>query len=73
MPPIDPSVSKPLESWRLFFPAAAALAVTGLGAWGAQLAGVPLGLSPADHGAFMLWGAGDGGTGLPPHGLCQAE
>jgi uncharacterized protein involved in response to NO len=56
MPLIDPSVTKPLESWRLFFPAAAALAVAGLGAWGAQLAGFPLGLSPADHGAFMLWG-----------------
>ena len=51
MPP-----AKPLESWRLFFPAAAALAVAGLGAWGAQLAGAPLGLSPGDHGAFMLWG-----------------
>jgi uncharacterized protein involved in response to NO len=49
-------VTAPLESWRLFFPAAAALGVAGLGAWGAQLAGAPLGLLPADHGAFMLWG-----------------
>lgn len=46
----------PLESWRLFFPAAAGLALAGLAAWGAQLAGVPLGLLPADHAAFMVWG-----------------
>ncbi len=49
-------MKEPLESWRLFFPAAAALAVAGLGAWGAQLAGLPLGLLPQDHAAFMLWG-----------------
>ncbi|MDP2316373.1 MAG: NnrS family protein [Pseudomonadota bacterium] len=46
----------PLESWRLYFPTAAALAVAGLAAWGAQLAGVPLGLLPGDHASFMLWG-----------------
>jgi len=45
-----------MESWRTFFPAAAGLAVVGLGAWAAQLVGAPLGLVPAQHGAFMLWG-----------------
>lgn len=49
-------MSRPLESWRLFFPTAAGLAVAGLGLWGAQIAGVPLGLLPQDHAAFMLWG-----------------
>jgi uncharacterized protein involved in response to NO len=48
--------SPPLESWRLFFPAAAALAVGGLLAWGAQLFGMPLALTPSAHAAFMIWG-----------------
>ncbi len=47
---------KPLESWRIFFPTAAALAVVGLVAWGVQFAGVPFGLLPADHAGFMVWG-----------------
>ncbi len=45
-----------IESWRVGFPLAAALGAGGLGAWVAQLAGVPVGLLPADHGAFMIWG-----------------
>jgi uncharacterized protein involved in response to NO len=51
-----------MESWRLYFPTAAVLAVAGLAAWGAQLTGVPLGLLPRDHGAFMVWGVL--GTGI---------
>ena len=47
---------KTLQSWQVFFPTAALLAVVGLVAWGSQLAGVPVGLAPADHGAFMVWG-----------------
>ncbi len=55
---VQPStpVAAPLESWRVFFPAAAALAVGGLGAWIAQLQGATFGIAPRDHGAFMLWG-----------------
>ena len=49
-------VAPPWESWRLFFPTAALGAIAGLGAWGAQLGGVSLGISPLDHSAFMLWG-----------------
>lgn len=60
-----------IESWRIFFPTAALLAVAGLGAWAAQLLGVPLGIppldvapltfapltiAPSDHAAFMLFG-----------------
>lgn len=45
-----------MESWRLFFPSAAGLALVGLGAWGAQLLGATLGLTPLDHAAFMLFG-----------------
>ncbi len=45
-----------MESWRTYVPAAATLAVLGLGAWAGQLAGAPLGIVPAEHGAFMLWG-----------------
>lgn len=49
-------MAAPLESWRIFFPTAAALAVGGLLAWGVQLAGVPLGLLPVDHAGYMVWG-----------------
>lgn len=56
------TTSPPLESWRVFFPAAAALAVGGLGVWIAQLQGVAFGITPRDHGAFMLWGVL--GTGI---------
>lgn len=45
-----------VESWRLFFPAAAALAIGGLAAWASQLGGRALGLAPQDHGAYMIWG-----------------
>ncbi len=45
-----------IESWRVGFPLAAALGAGGLGVWAVQLAGVPLGVLPADHGAFMIWG-----------------
>lgn len=54
--PVPSPAQKPLESWRIFFPTAAALAILGLLAWGVQLAGTPLGLLPADHAGFMVWG-----------------
>jgi uncharacterized protein involved in response to NO len=54
--------ANPLESWRLFFPTTAALAILGLVAWGIQLAGTPLGLLTADHAGFMVWGVF--GTGI---------
>jgi len=53
---MNPAAPKPLESWRLFFPLAALLGVGGLVAWASQLAGQPVGLRPADHGAYMIWG-----------------
>lgn len=45
-----------VESWRIFFPVAAAGAVAALGAWSAQLLGVGLGLGPMNHGALMVHG-----------------
>lgn len=47
----------PPESWRVFFPLAAALALAGLLAWAGALAGLAVGLGAADHAALMLWGA----------------
>ena len=57
-----PVAAAPLEAWRIYFPTAALLGVGGLVAWSMQLGGVPLGILPRDHGAFMAWGVL--GTGI---------
>ncbi len=44
------------EPYRVLFPVAMALGVLLIGAWGAQLGRGGALLSPATHGALMLWG-----------------